>query len=82
MKMCQIPLYMDNYKMGGLVTIKEFIWRIAHVTLLQGIKPFYESFQKLPKFINTRTSGRYAPLILAPAESSSLKPCTLDYLII
>ena len=52
MKMCQIPLDMDDYKMGGLVTTKEFIWRIAHVTLLQGIKPFYESFQNLPKFIN------------------------------
>ena len=30
----------------------------------------------------TRILGRYAPLILAPAESSSLEPCTLDYLII
>ena len=30
----------------------------------------------------TRISGRYAPFILAPAESSSLEPCTLDYLII
>ena len=31
----------------------------------------------------TRISGRYAPLILAPAaESPSLEPCTFDYLII
>jgi hypothetical protein len=28
----------------------------------------------------TKISGRYASLILAPAESSSLEPCTLDYL--
>ena len=27
----------------------------------------------------TRITGRYAPLILAPAESSTLEPCTLDY---
>ena len=31
-------------------------------------------------FLCTRISGRYAPLILAPAEGSSLEPCTLDYL--
>ena len=30
----------------------------------------------------TRISRRYAPLILAPVESSSLEPCTFDYLII
>ena len=34
------------------------------------------------QFYRTRISGRYAPLILAPAEGSSLEPCTLDYLII
>ena len=33
-------------------------------------------------FWYTRISGRYAPLILAPAEISSLEPCTLDYLIL
>ena len=29
---------------------------------------------------STRISGHYAPLILAPAEGSSLEPYTLDYL--
>ena len=28
---------------------------------------------------STRISGRYAPLILAPAEGSTLEPCPLDY---
>ena len=37
---------------------------------------------KAQKFFTTRISGRDAPLILAPAESFSLEPCTLDYLII
>ena len=32
------------------------------------------------KLLKTRILGRYAPLILAPAESSSLEPCTLDKL--
>ena len=33
-------------------------------------------------FYRTIISGRYAPLILAPAESSNLEPCTLLHLII
>ena len=28
----------------------------------------------------TRISGRYAPLILAPAESSTLEPCIVDFI--
>jgi hypothetical protein len=32
--------------------------------------------------LDTTILGRYAPLILAPAESSSVEPCTFDYLIL
>ena len=31
-----------------------------------------------PIFISTRISGRYAPLILAPAEGYSQKPCPIS----
>jgi hypothetical protein len=45
------------------------------------INKIYKRNQK-PQILLTRISGRYAPLILAPAEGSSLEPYTLDYLII
>ena len=38
--------------------------------------------ERKEKYVKTRILGRYAPIILAPAESSSLEPCTFDYLII
>ena len=39
-----------------------------------------EFFCNKTSFWNTRISGRYAPLILAPGESFSLEPCPLGIL--
>ena len=51
--------------------------KMAYFNNINGISNF-----KYIQILNTRISGRYAPLILAPPESSSLEPCTFDYLII